>query len=70
MYAMDIQNDVIGLALRENYKSKQVTRYLSFCKICSRHDIFEILLKLALNANQSYIYQSFVMLGFLNCFDV
>ena len=25
MYAMDIRNDVIGLVLRKNYKSKQVT---------------------------------------------
>ena len=25
MYAMNIPNDVIGLVLRENYKSKQIT---------------------------------------------
>jgi hypothetical protein len=42
MYAMNIQNDVIGLVLRENCKSKQVTdfiarpadvttRYVKFC---------------------------------------
>jgi hypothetical protein len=29
MYAMNIQNDVIGLVLRENYKSKQVTDFIA-----------------------------------------
>jgi hypothetical protein len=29
MYAMNIQNDVIGLVLRENRKSKQVTNFIA-----------------------------------------
>jgi hypothetical protein len=29
MYAMNIQNDVIGLALRKNCKSKQVTDFIA-----------------------------------------
>jgi hypothetical protein len=29
MYAMNIQNDVIGLVLRENCKSKQVTDFIA-----------------------------------------
>jgi hypothetical protein len=29
MYAMNIQNDVIGLVLRENRKSKQVTDFIA-----------------------------------------
>jgi len=36
MYAMDIQNDVIGLVLRENYKSKQVTDFIAWLSRC--HD--------------------------------
>jgi hypothetical protein len=47
MYAMDIQNDVICLVLRENCKSKQVTDYCMADQM-SRHDIafyFSIILK-------------------------
>jgi len=29
MYAMNIQNDVIGLVLHENCKSKQVTDFIA-----------------------------------------
>jgi hypothetical protein len=29
MYAMNIQNDVIGLVLRKNCKSKQVTDFIA-----------------------------------------
>jgi hypothetical protein len=36
MYAMNIQNDVIGLALRENYESKQVTDFIAWPSGC--HD--------------------------------
>ena len=32
MYAMNIQNDVIGLVLRENCKSKKVTDFIAFYK--------------------------------------
>ena len=40
MYAMNIQNDVIGLVLRENCKSKQVTDFIAWPSRChSRHDI-------------------------------
>jgi hypothetical protein len=30
MYVMNIQNDVIGLVLRQNCKSKQVTDYIAW----------------------------------------
>jgi hypothetical protein len=30
MYAMNIQNDVIGLVLRHNCKSKQVTDFIAW----------------------------------------
>ena len=30
MYAMNVQNDVIGLLLRENFKSKQVTEFIAW----------------------------------------
>jgi phosphate starvation-inducible membrane PsiE len=30
MYAMNIQNDVIGLVLRQNCKSKQVTDFIAW----------------------------------------
>ena len=33
MYAMNIQNDVIGLVLRENCKSKQVTDFIAWCHV-------------------------------------
>ena len=36
MYAMNIQNDVIGLVLRENCKSKQVTDFIAWPSRC--HD--------------------------------
>jgi hypothetical protein len=38
MYAMNIQNDVIGLVLRENCKSKQMTDFIALAKQMSRHD--------------------------------
>jgi hypothetical protein len=34
MYAMNIQNDVIGLMLRENCKSKQVTDFIAWPSRC------------------------------------
>jgi hypothetical protein len=34
MYAMNIQNDVIGLVLRENCKSKQVTDFIACPSRC------------------------------------
>jgi hypothetical protein len=34
MYAMNIQNDVIGLVLRENCKSKQVTDFIAWPSRC------------------------------------
>jgi hypothetical protein len=46
MYAMDIRNDVIGLVLRENYKSKQVTLLHGRADVTTRytnvddHDLF------------------------------
>jgi hypothetical protein len=40
MYAMNIQNDVIGLVLRENCKSKQMTDFIAWC-----HDTIYVLLK-------------------------
>ena len=36
MYAMNIQNDVIGLVLRQNCKSKQVTDFIAWPSRC--HD--------------------------------
>jgi hypothetical protein len=36
MYAMNIQNDVIGLVLRDNCKSKQVTDFIAWPSRC--HD--------------------------------
>ena len=39
MYAMNIQNDVIGLVLRENCKSKQSDRLYCMTEQMSRHDI-------------------------------
>ena len=36
MYAMNIQNDVTGLLLRENCKSKQVTNFIAWPSRC--HD--------------------------------
>jgi len=36
MYAMNIQNDVIGLVMRENCKSKQVTDFIAWPSRC--HD--------------------------------
>jgi hypothetical protein len=36
MYDMNIQNDVIGLVLRENCKSKQVTDFIAWPSRC--HD--------------------------------
>ena len=44
MYAMNIQNDVIGLVMRENCKSKQVTDFIAWPSRC--HDtILYIFLK-------------------------
>jgi hypothetical protein len=43
MYAMNIQNDVIGLVLRQNYKSKQATDFIAWPSRC--HDtifVYEI----------------------------
>ena len=34
MYAMNIQNDVIGLVLRENCKSKQMTDIIAWPSRC------------------------------------
>ena len=34
MYAMNIQNDVIGLVLRQNCKSKQVTDFIAWPSRC------------------------------------
>jgi hypothetical protein len=34
MYAMNIQNDVIGLVLRDNSKSKQVTDFIAWPSRC------------------------------------
>jgi hypothetical protein len=34
MYAMNIQNDIIGLVLRQNCKSKQVTDYIAWPSRC------------------------------------
>ena len=34
MYAMNIQNDVIGLVLRQNCKSKQVTDFIAWQSRC------------------------------------
>jgi hypothetical protein len=34
MYAMNIQNDVIGLVLRENCKSKQTTDFIAWPSRC------------------------------------
>jgi hypothetical protein len=34
MYAMNIQNDVIGLVLRQNCKSKQVTNFIAWPSRC------------------------------------
>ena len=42
MYAMNIQNDVIGLVLRENYKSKQVTDFIAWPSRC--HDTIQYFL--------------------------
>ena len=36
MYTMNIQNDVIGLVLRQNCKSKQVTDFMQI----SRHNTY------------------------------
>ena len=36
MYARNIQNDIIGLVLRENCKSKQVTDFIAWPSRC--HD--------------------------------
>jgi len=36
MYAMNIQNDVIGLVLHENCKSKQETDFIAWASRC--HD--------------------------------
>jgi len=40
MYAMNIQNDVIGLVLRENCKSKQMTDFIVWPSRC--HDIWQV----------------------------
>jgi hypothetical protein len=37
MYAMNIQNDVVGLVLRQNCKLKQVTDFIAWPSRC--HDI-------------------------------
>ena len=37
MYAMNIQNDVIGFVLRENCKSKQMTDFIAWPSRC--HDM-------------------------------
>jgi hypothetical protein len=37
MYAMNIQNDFIGLVLRQNCKSKQVTDFIAWPSRC--HDM-------------------------------
>ena len=34
MYAMNIQNDVIGLVLRQNCKSKQVSDFIAWPSRC------------------------------------
>jgi len=51
MYAMNIQNDVISLVLRENCKSKQMTDFIAWPSRC--HDtiyhIFDLLLKKLIN---------------------
>jgi hypothetical protein len=39
MYAMNIQNDVIGLVLHQNYKSKQVTDFIAWPSRC--HDTID-----------------------------
>jgi len=36
MYAMNIQNDVIGLVLREHRRSKQMTDFIAWPRRC--HD--------------------------------
>jgi hypothetical protein len=45
MYAMNIQNDVIGLVLRQNCKSKQVTDFIAWPNRChvTIHENREIL---------------------------
>ena len=40
MYAMNIQNDVIGLVLDENCKSKQVTDFIAWPSRC--HDTIHV----------------------------
>jgi hypothetical protein len=43
MYAMNIQNDVIGLVRRQNCKSKQVTNCIAWPSRCHDmiHDIYD-----------------------------
>jgi hypothetical protein len=49
MYAMNIQNDVIGLVLRENCKSKQVTDFIAWPSRCHvricLHSVFKLKLQ-------------------------
>jgi hypothetical protein len=45
MYAMNIQNDVIGLVLRENCKSKQVTDFIAWPSRCHGR-IYDVLLNM------------------------
>jgi hypothetical protein len=55
MYAMNIQNDVIGLVLRENCKSKQVTDFIAWPSRCHGR-ISEILKVYIINSiTKSYI---------------
>jgi hypothetical protein len=63
MYAMNIQNDVIGLVLRENCKSKQVTDFIAWPSRCHVR-IITILKK---NSIKIIIFLFNISFYFTNC---
>jgi hypothetical protein len=59
MYAMNIQNDVIGLVLRENCKSKQMTDFIAWPSRC--HYMMH-LIKLVNRFQQKYLFKNQLVL--------
>ena len=56
MYTMNIQNDVIGLMLRQNGKSKQVTDFIAWPSRCHDTILYQI----------CYFYTSFNVPWYIN----
>jgi hypothetical protein len=56
MYAMNIQNDVIGLVLHENCKSKQVTDFIAWPSRCHVTMLIVIFFSVMLQRNTFSIY--------------